>query len=99
MTWCQRVSSCQPIGTRDANQSCEGNDLRDATGYRAVAPSAEGRLVCRYLTKHNLINSLGAEVNESARLIESTGEIPPYKILRFHRKSPLIYARLAGSDR
>ena len=87
MTWCQRVSSCQPIGTRDANQSCEGNDLRDATGYRAVAPSAEGRLVCRYLTKHNLINSLGAEVNESARLIESTAMTPPYKISRFHRES------------
>jgi len=24
MTWCQRVSKCQPVGTRDANQSCEG---------------------------------------------------------------------------
>ena len=30
MTRCQRAGSCRPIGTRDANQSCEGNYLRDA---------------------------------------------------------------------
>jgi hypothetical protein len=41
---------------------------------------------CR-LNKQRLINSLEAEVNESARLIESTGVSPPYKISRFHRES------------
>jgi hypothetical protein len=34
MMWCQRAGSCQPIGTRDANQSCERNYLKDAH-YRA----------------------------------------------------------------
>ena len=24
MRWCQRTDSCQPVGTREANQSCEG---------------------------------------------------------------------------
>jgi hypothetical protein len=30
MMWCQGVSTYQPVGTRDANQSCEGNYLRNA---------------------------------------------------------------------
>jgi len=40
-----------------------------------------------HLNKQRLINSLEAEVDESARLIESTGVTPPYKISRFHRES------------
>ena len=40
-----------------------------------------------HLNKQRLINPLEAEVNESARLIESTGVTPPYKISRFHRES------------
>src|SRR5262249_37333778 len=39
------------------------------------------------LNKQRLINSLEAEVNESARLIESMGITPPYKISHFHRES------------
>jgi hypothetical protein len=29
MMWCQRAGSCQPIGTRDANLSCEGKIAND----------------------------------------------------------------------
>jgi hypothetical protein len=39
MMWCQRAGSCQPIGTRDERQSCEGNYLRDA----------DCRAFCQYL--------------------------------------------------
>src|SRR5262245_10738300 len=34
MTWCQRVSSCQPVGTRDANQSYEGKNSACSSGLR-----------------------------------------------------------------
>ena len=51
-----------------------------------------------HLNKQRLINSLEAEVNESACLIESTGVTPPYKISRFHRESPLDSCRLFPDD-
>jgi hypothetical protein len=41
-------------------------------------------LSCCRLNKQRLINSLEAEVNESACLIELSGVTPPYKISRFH---------------
>src|SRR5262249_30080786 len=44
---------------------------------------------CATANNQRLINPLEAEVDESARLIESTGMTPPYKISRFHRESPL----------
>ena len=38
-------------------------------------------------TKHNLINSLEVEVNESADGMETPHVALPYKISRFHRAS------------
>jgi len=52
--------------------------------------NAGARLSDCHLTKHNLINSLGAEVNESAGLIEETQTAPPYKISRILWGSPLV---------
>ena len=40
-----------------------------------------------HLNKQRLINPLEAQVNESARPIESTGTTSPYKISRFHGKA------------
>jgi len=47
-----------------------------------------------HLNKQRLINPLAAEVDESARLVESTGVTPPYKISRFHRESQQHEARM-----
>ncbi len=50
------------------------------------------RLSSCHLNKQRLINPLEAEVDESARLIESTGVTPPYKISRFHRESQIWWS-------
>jgi hypothetical protein len=57
------------------------------------------RLSSCHLNKQRLINPLEAEVNERARLIESTAVTPPYEISRFHRESPLAlrYASATSS--
>src|SRR5215470_15723794 len=40
MTWCQRVSSCQPVGTRDANQSYEGKNPACSSGLHITMAGA-----------------------------------------------------------
>ena len=51
------------------------------------------RLSDCHLNNQRLINSLGAEVNESVGLIEETQTAPPYRI------SPILRGSLSGSSR
>src|SRR5262245_49919461 len=71
------------VGSTRKNRSFSENLWQRGSNTQNVGETLSS---CR-LTKQRLINPLEAEVDESARLIASTGVIPPYKISRLHRES------------